>query len=172
MTTESPPARRPSLGRRATEDIQTELRETVAERAALMRRGYPPELAQMMLELAVLRGVLYEQIGERLGVTKQAVLYVVQPLRRELGITRDSALNPTWPRPYEDVKTPALLAQAAKLHARGPEPDPDGPKVKAAEAKIKRLADELRKRGQSVGAIAKDAGVGRTTLARIVGWDT
>lgn len=154
------------------DEITAQLEEMVRQRAEMMRRGFPPNLAEMILELSVLRGVSYSQIARELGCTKQAVVQIGAPLRAARNVTDDSVIDPTWKRPYAGWSTKRLLTAVVKVHKGGHEPDQGAPKLKATEARIKDLAEELRARKWSVDRIAAAAGVGRSTLARMIGWHT
>lgn len=187
-TTESPPRRTiAQIQDLPTDQLTVEVKALVAQRTELTRSGYPRDLAEIMLELIVMRSVSSPMIGERLGLSKQAITMRVTPLRKEYEITAESVIEPHWPRPYAKQPTDKLLQRLEREHAAAVVPPSERPAVKAIDKRIKPYAAELILRGRpgdeaitrgrwtdrtGLGNVAAEIGIGRSTLIRIMGGRT
>lgn len=182
MATKAPTRDPDTLGQVRTAQLRSELgRLLTIRQEAIESSG--AALLDMLRELIVVRRLTHSQVADAMGVTRNAVTFRVKPYRAEWTDAVEIGKPATWARPYAETSTDDLLAMVTAEHAGQKQGPTATPAVIALNERIRPYVSELMDRGRArsgsrwdrktgLGDVAVNVGISRSTLARIMGWDT
>ena len=182
MPTKAPTRPPEDIPKGRTPTLQRELKTLLAvRREALdrLRSELDADLLAMLRELTVIRQQTHEHLGAKLGLSRTAVTMRIKPYRDAWAAEPFKA--PDWPRPYARLETGELIAKMVETHGYISRGIAAHPEIVAIDGRIKAYVVELMQRAgdhdgarsrTGLGTIATEVGTSRSTLARIVGWNT
>lgn len=181
MATRAPTRDPATLGQVRTAQLRSELKRLLALRHQAIEQG-PADVLAMLRELIVVRRLTHGEIAQAMGKSRPAITMRVKPYRKEWDDAVEIGKPASWPRPFADVETDQLLADLVVLNERVTAGTAGAPEVVALNEQIRPYVTELMARGEQragrwnsqtgLGEIAEAVGTSRSTLARIMGWDT
>lgn len=182
MPTKAPTRPPEDIPRGKTPTLHRELKTLLAVRRESLDRlrgQLDADVLAMLRELTVIRRQTHEQLGKALGLSRTAVTMRIKPYRDEWKAEPFKA--PDWPRPYAGTPTEDIVAELVEIHGYLSRGIAAHPQIKVLDGRIRAYVEELMKRQgdydgarsrTGLGRIATEVGTSRSTLARIMGWNT